>query len=345
MKPKQRILVFRFSAMGDVAMTVPVLQALVAQNPEVEVIMISRAFFAPFFKELPGVSFVGVDLKNKYKGFSGLFRLYKELKKYQPDAIADLHDVLRTKVLRIFFRLSGFSIQKIDKGRAEKKALTRGNNKILKALKTTHERYADVFRGLGYTIDLNNVQYIRKDLSSQVRLFLQSFESDKLVGIAPFAAHIGKQYPLQNIKEVINLLLKEEHLSILLFGGGAEEKKQLQALESINRNRVVNLAGMFSFEEELQIISRVNVMLSMDSGNAHIAALYGVPVISIWGATHPFAGFAPFKQKTSQQLHPDLQKYPQLPTSIYGNKTFEGFDHVWDSIRPEEVAVTVLNNL
>lgn len=345
MNPKQRILVFRFSAMGDVAMTVPVLQALVAQNPQVEVVVISRVFFAPFFKELQGVSFVGIDLKNKYKGLLGLFRLYKELKKYQPDAIADLHDVLRTKVLRTFFRLSGFSIQKIDKGRAEKKALTRVKNKKFKALKTTHERYADVFRRLGYTLDLETVQPVRKDLSSQVRLFLQNFESDKLVGIAPFAAHMGKQYPLSKIKEIINMLLKEEHLSILLFGGGAEEKKQLQALEGINRNRVVNVAGMFSFEEELQIISRLNAMLSMDSGNAHIAALYGVPVTSIWGATHPFAGFAPFKQKASQQLHPDLQKYPQLPTSIYGNKTVEGFDQIWDSIHPEEVAKTILENM
>lgn len=345
MKPKQRILVFRFSAMGDVAMTVPVFQALIAQNPEVEVVVISRAFFASFFKELPGVSFVGVDLKNKYKGLLGLFRLYKELKKYQPDAVADLHDVLRTKILRTFFRLSGFSVQKIDKGRKKKKALTRSKNKKFKALKTTHERYADVFRRLGFSIDLGKVQPVHKELSAQVRLFLQSFETDKLIGIAPFAAHMGKQYPLQNIKEVINLLLKENHLSILLFGGGAEEKKQLQVLESINRNRVVNLAGMFSFEEELQIISRLNIMLSMDSGNAHIAALYGVPVISIWGATHPFAGFAPFKQKTSQQLLPDLQKYPQLPTSIYGNKTFDGFSQIWDDIKPREVVKAVKSNI
>ena len=342
----QKLMLFRFSAMGDVAMTVPVVKVLSDSYPTTEIIVVSRPFFAPLFKGIPRVKFVGVDLKNKYKGIGGLYRLFKELKREQPDVIADLHDVLRTKVLRTFFRLSGYKIAVIDKGRKEKKALTRFPNKVLKPLKTTHERYADVLRQLGFELDLEQYQPVLPELSPQVQLFLQHFEGQKLVGIAPFAAHAGKEYPEEKTGEVIRLLLeKDPDINILLFGGGASEKQRLDKLEKIDRNRIVNLAGVFSFEEELQIISRLDVMMSMDSGNGHLAAIYGVPVVSVWGATHPHAGFAPFKQPVENQIIPDLERFPQLPTSVYGNKTFEGFEKVWETIPPETITGKILNNL
>ena len=340
-----KVMIFRFSAMGDVAMTIPVLQALLNTYDDVEIVVVSRPFFAPFFKNLPRTEFVGIDLKQKYKGLPGLFRLYRFLKTKQPDAIADLHDVLRTKILRTFFRLGGFSkITVIDKGRAEKKTLTRLQNKILKPLKTTHQRYAEVFEKLKFPVDLKQFKAILPDLSNQTKLFLAPLSDKKIMGIAPFAAHEGKQYPIEKIKETIHLLLKkDDKIVILLFGGGNREKKLLDELEQIDRNRIVNVAGVFSFEEELQIISRLQVMLSMDSGNGHLAALFGVPVVTIWGATHPYAGFAPFNQPAENQILPDLKQFPQLPTSVYGNKTFEGFEKVWDTIKPDEVAKAIEN--
>jgi ADP-heptose:LPS heptosyltransferase len=70
----------------------------------------------------------------------------------------------------------------------------------------------------------------------------------------------------------------------------------------------------------------------MDSGNGHLAAMYGVPIITIWGGTHPFAGYAPFLQPKENQFLPDLKKYPLLPLSIYGNKMIEGYENVIDSV-------------
>ena len=139
------------------------------------------------------------------------------------------------------------------------------------------------------------------------------------------------------------LLEKDNKIVILLFGGGSREKQLLDELEQIDRNRIVNVAGVFSFEEELQIISRLQVMLSMDSGNGHLAALFGVPVVTIWGATHPYAGFAPFNQPVENQILPDLKQFPQLPTSVYGNKTFDGFEKVWDTIKPEKIVERILS--
>ena len=78
-------------------------------------------------------------------------------------------------------------------------------------------------------------------------------------------------------------------------------------------------------------------MLSMDSGNAHFAAMYGVPTVTLWGVTHPFAGFSPFNQPLENALIPDLKKYPKLPCSVYGNKVFEGYEDVMRSINPMSV--------
>ena len=324
-------------------MTVPVLQALLNTYDELEIVMVSRPFFAPMFKDLPRVKFVGVDLKKDYKGVPGLYRLFRFLKKEHPDAIADLHDVLRTKVLDSFFRLNGYKVAVINKGRVAKKALIGPKNKIFKPLKTTHQRYADVFEKLGYAVDLENFTLLKPELSKQVDLFLSPVSGKKVIGIAPFAAHEGKQYPLDKIKEVIRLLLdKDDEIVVMLFGGGAKEKALLGELEAMNRNRIINVAGVFSFEEELELISRLQVMLSMDSGNAHLAVLFGVPVITIWGATHPYAGFKPFNQPDDFQILPDLNKFPQLPTSIYGNKTFDGFEAVWDTIEPETIVTKIL---
>ncbi len=346
MKKNKKILTIRFSAMGDVAMAVPVVKAVVEQNENVEILFVSRPFFSAFFKNIPNVNFIGKDVKKQYKGLKGLYLLFKELKRENPDYIADLHDVIRSKVLRLFFKISGFKVGSINKGRREKKALTRRENKIFKPLKSTHERYADVFRNLGLKVDLTKVKPLPKpDLSTQIKLFLDTFGDNYLIGIAPFAAHEGKQYPLEKIEKVINNLLeKNKNLSIVLFGGGTKEKQLLDGLEKINRNRIVNVAGTFSLEEELQIISRLNKMLSMDSGNGHIATLYGIQVVSVWGATHPFAGFMPFLQPETNQVLPDLNKFPQLPTSIYGNKTFEGFQQVWESISVDEIVEKLLQN-
>ncbi len=341
----QKIMVFRFSAMGDVAMTVPVIKTLLDQHPDVEIIMVSRPFFQPIFENLSRVKFLGVNLNKDYKGLSGLFKLFNFLRQEKPDAIADLHDVLRTKVIRNLFRLSGYKIAVIDKGRKEKKALTRPKNKVFKALKTTHERYADVFRTLGLTVNLQKFKPLPINIPSSVSLFLQNFEGQKIIGIAPYAAHKGKQYPLDKITSVIRLILKESLDTNIVLLGSPAEKKSLDVLEAIDRNRVVNIAGIFSFSEELALISKLNAMFSMDSGNAHLAALYGVPVVNVWGATHPHAGFAPFGQDKKLQLIADRIKYPQLPTSVYGNKTFEGFDNIWESIAPEKVAKTLLNIL
>ncbi|WP_394974386.1 glycosyltransferase family 9 protein [uncultured Croceitalea sp.] len=347
-KNKQgHILIIRLSAMGDVAMTVPVLLSLTNSYPNLKVTVLTRAFFKPLFSQMENVTVSVVDVNEKHKGILGLYRLFKELKPLKFDAVADLHNVLRSNILKVFFRVTGIPFVQIDKGRREKKALTRTKNKSFKQLKTTHERYADVFTKLGFLVDLVEVKLLeREELSTDITR-VTGDKNHKWIGIAPFAAHNGKMYPLNSMKEVILRLAKEKTNKILLFGGGTKEASLLNEIESNHESKVVNCAGKLSFKEELALISNLNVMLSMDSGNGHLATNYGIPVVTLWGVTHPYAGFAPFGQPEENGLTSDIEKYPMIPTSIYGNKVPQGYEKVMETISPKKVAqkiVTIINN-
>jgi len=343
-KTPKHLLVIRLSAMGDVAMSAPIINTLVAKYPEVKITILTRAFFAPFFSNIPNVTVFVPDLKKKHKGFLGIWKLSKELLKLNIDAVADLHGVLRSNILIQLLRLKGVPFRQIDKGRNDKKALVGAKNKVFKPLKTTHERYADVFRGLGYDLNLKKRKSLSvQPLSDVVSEYIGGTEK-KLVGIAPFAAHKGKMYPLAKMKKVISELSKDSGTTVLLFGGGKAEKLQLDKISNQYGN-VLNITGAFSFQEELALISNLNLMLSMDSGNGHLAAMYGVEVITIWGVTHPYAGFVPVNQSSENQLIPDLEKFPLIPTSIYGNKYPDDYLKCFDTIATHTIVDKIKKRL
>jgi ADP-heptose:LPS heptosyltransferase len=334
----------RLSAMGDVAMTVPVLRAFINEYPHVKITVISRAFFKPFFDGIPNVTFFVFDEKEIHKGFFGLLRLFLDLKELQIDAFADLHNVLRSQIIRNLFALSGKKVAAVDKGRKEKKELTRAENKVFKPLLTMFERHANVFAELGFPLDLSSrsfgTVFPGKVVLDQEIVSIIGMNYQKLIGIAPFAQYDSKVYPLDLMQKVIDQLANNNSYTILLFGGG---KKEIALLESFsqNKNNVINIAGKIKFQQELQLISNLDLMLSMDSGNAHIAAMMGVKVITLWGATHPFAGFSPFNQPLENALVSDREKYPLLPTSVYGNKKIKGYDEAMRTILPETVVARI----
>ena len=330
----------RLSAMGDVAMTVPVVRALAIQYPELKITVISRPFFQPFFNGISNLHFFHFDEKERHKGIVGLWRLFQDLKPLHIDAFADLHNVLRSKVIRTLFALSGKKVAFVDKGRVEKKSLTRAENKIFQPLTTMFERHQLVLESLGFPIDLSRPQIPEKTKISQPELATIVSQSNRLIGIAPFAQYDSKVYPLDLMQKVIDALASHKNSTIFLFGGGQKEKEQLQSLVG-NKTNVLNMAGKIPFQEELNLISNLDVMLSMDSGNGHIAAMLGIPVVTLWGATHPFAGFLPFNQSLDNALVSDRNQYPNLPTSVYGNKKVAGYENAMRTILPEQVVARI----
>jgi len=337
-EPKH-LLVIRFSAMGDVTMTVPVLRALLAKRPDLKITILTKPFFSPIFLGLPNVSVYNVDLKRKHKGVIGLWRLYKELLRLQVDAVADLHNVLRTKILKTYFSFENIPFVQLNKGRKEKKKLTAAKNKVFKPLKTTHERYADVFRSLGFSIKLSTISsQIRPDIPPSVLQYSLTAHR-KWIGIAPFAAHKGKMYPLNLMAEVIKSLENTNKYSIFLLGSKHEEK-QLDKI-ALSLANCHNIAGKIKFSEEIALIANLDLMVAMDSGNAHLAAQFEIPTITLWGVTHPFAGFYPFQQDIKNAILVNRTEFPLVPTSVYGNTYPSEYSNIMASIQPATVVTKI----
>lgn len=343
MEKPSHILVIRLSAMGDVAMAVPVLRVLAQTYPELKLTVLSRPFFKPLFNQIPNLDFLKAEVNGRHKNF-GIFRLAKEAGALGIDAVADLHSVIRSQIITKYLSFKGIKTASLNKGRSEKKDLVTAKGGPISPLKTTHWRYAQVFEKLGLPIDLSRFVPLPSQPLSPKLNGLIGVEPKKLIGIAPFAAHEGKMYPLSLMAEVIAELDNTDKYRIFLFGGGKKETKILKEME-IPFATVSCVAGKLSFEEELALISNLDLMLSMDSGNGHLAAMYGVPVITLWGVTHPYAGFAPFNQPEQNQLLPDRTQFPLLPTSIYGNKLPTGYEEVMKTISPQTVVETVVESL
>lgn len=309
--------------MGDVAMIVPVVKNVLEQNPGLQITVVSNAFLQPLFDDLERCHFFPAFLKEQHKGMAGIMRLTGELKRLtQFDAIVDLHGVLRSHLMTTLFKLQGFKVVKIDKGRREKKALTRKERKAFIPLKSMHERYAEVFRKFGLTIQLRDKKPVYNKNLVPVKLQPIFSSGKKIIGVAPFAQYSEKMYPIEKMKIVVKQLAFSNNI-ILLFGGGNKEATILQQWEQ-DIPSVFNLAGKYSFKEELAIISNIACMLSMDSANMHLASLFNVPVVSIWGATHVFAGFYGWGQNKENIVQTDLYC---RPCSVFGNKPCYRGDH------------------
>ena len=340
-----KILVIRFSALGDVAMTMPVIATFANKYPQHQITILSRETFSPLFNiSLPSnVTFKGVDLKHRYRGIKGIFNLFSELKNEHFDFVADLHDVLRTKLLRLLFWFSGHKCAHINKDRRGKKELVRFKNKKLVQLKSSFERYQDVFKELGFDFDLDYNSVITKnnETLSKASGDYTKKDNDKWIGIAPFAAHKGKIYPLEKQEKVIKILSKDPNVKIFLFGGGKREKEILSNWEKIGDN-ITSLAGKLTLDKEILLMDKLDVMVSMDSGNMHLASLVNTPVVSIWGATHPFAGFMGWKQAYNNAIQIDL---PCRPCSIYGKKPCIYGDYRCLNNIKEEVIVEKINSI
>ena len=327
-----KLLVMRLSSIGDVAMTVPIIDSMARQYPDLNITVLTAQRCKTFFDWMPdNVSVKGINV-NDYKGVKGLAKLYNELKPLNFDAVADLHDVLRTIYLTWRFRLSGVKVKVIHKGRGSKHALI-GHGNTGRQLQPTVERYLDVFRKLGLNIIPDFISAFDKsttDYQAIDSIVGKKAVGERWVGIAPFAAHEGKIFPLDRMSLVAKILA-ERGCRVFLFGAGDKENETLSKWEG---KGVMNTVGkMGGLHNEILLMSELDCMVSMDSANMHLASLVDVPVVSVWGATHPKAGFLGWRQKPSSIVQLDLRC---RPCSIYGKKECKFGDYRCLSYMPKE---------
>ncbi len=332
-----RILVIRFSALGDVAMTIPILHSLAIQYPQHEITVLSRTVWQPLFQGLPeNVRFIDADLTGRHKDIFGLTGLFGELRKMHFDCVADFHGVLRSHYLTWLLRLSGVKVASICKGRKGKRQLVRRRDKIVENQKSSFRRYADVLEQLGFPVLLNfaSIYGEGKGDFAEIEPFTGMKGDTKWLGIAPFARHKGKIYPLELQEKVVAHFAANPQVKVFLFGGGKEEQAVFEEWTQ-RYPSVVSMVGKLNLRTELNMMSRLDAMLSMDSANMHLASLVNIPVVSVWGATHPYAGFMGWKQLPVNTVQTELSC---RPCSVYGQKPCFRKDYacLWE-IKPEQV--------
>ena len=348
---REHILVIRFSALGDVAMTVPIVWAVAKNYPNVRITVLSKKFARPLFDDLaPNVNFMEADLSMEYRGVKGLNALYRRLVAKQFTKVADLHNVLRSEYLRLRFNLGRYRVEHINKHRRQRHQLVSYRNKVRQQLPTSFENYAEVFANLGYPVDIHEFHSIFPEEGGNLNLLpkeigpKKSFET--WIGIAPFAAHKGKVYPPQLMEQVIYHLIKQvPNIRIFLFGKGEQENQYFRKWTAQYQQCLMVSQYCEGMYQELILMSHLNVMLSMDSANMHLASLTGIPVISVWGATHPMAGFLGYNQNTDNAIQLDLDC---RPCSIFGNKPCHRGDYAClNNIPPTRIVErikTLINN-
>lgn len=331
-----RILVLRISAIGDVAMTIPAIYSAARANPADTFTVVTQAFLKPvFMNRPPNVEVVGINTRGRERKLGGLLRFAAVLGRQRYDRVIDLHDVLRTRIIRLFFRLKGRPAYVIDKARKDRKKLTRRQGKVLEPLRPVTERYRDVFRRAGLECP-DTFTHLFEGTPVDFGPLREAVgeKKEKWIGLAPFAKHPGKIYPIEKTEQLVEALSARGDCRIFLFGGLGKEEIILQHWAHTYPN-VTSVVGRFALDTELMLISRLDVLFSMDSANMHFASLVGTPVVSVWGATHPYAGFYGWRQDPALCIQSEL---PCRPCSVFGDKPcYRGDWACMNAIAPETV--------
>lgn len=350
----RRVLITRFSALGDVALSIPAIYSACRCYPDTLFVVATRRAFAPIFVNPPAnLRVEGVDLRADYHGISGIRRLAEYLHRtYHPDILVDLHNVLRTRLLSLFLRMHGVHAFHLVKPRRQRRRLTRRHFKVLSPLRSQSDRYFDLFADAGLPVEVKFDTLFGGRYASSPDAFAavtpHRQEGCRWIGIAPFAAHPGKIYPIDMMESLIERLAdfadEGRKLKVFLFGGGKYETEILDAWAQ-KYHYVVSLAGKgYGFAVELSLFNHLDLVVTMDSGNMHLAAIAGAPTLSIWGATHPYCGFSPWHASKCFLCQNDL--LPCRPCSVFGNKPCRYKDlRCLTSISPDSILTIIRNNL
>lgn len=320
-----RLLVLRTSAMGDVALLTPVVRGLEEQYKDIRIILVTRKAFGSFFRASENLKLFFPDFKGRHRGFAGIFSLFHDLRKEgKIDLVVDLHDVIRTKILRLLFMMAGTATHKIDKGRREKRLLIKG--KKTGRLKHVVDRYAETFSRAGFRINLPEGPWIFPYVESLSEASTADGIGEGLnIGVAPYAKHLLKVWPEEYMVELMAKIRKRHEVRFWLFGG-SDEADRLRSLQQKIPGSFLT-AGKMTLDEELAVMRRLSLMISMDSSNMHMASLVGARVISIWGATDPVAGFGAWGQPEEYFIRIPAEELTCRPCTVYGKGRCRRGDH------------------
>lgn len=346
----KNVLIARLSALGDVVMTLPVVYSVCTCYPDVNFTMLTSEAKASIFINKPAnLKVVGIDLKNDLRGYGRAKSVLSGISAdCKFDALIDLQNDKSTRWLRMACLLKGIKVIRLNNEQANKRRLTKRTNKVMLPLVSSRDRYRETFFKARLPMQDKFTglygKHGKADTGEYVSITSKKKgEADKWIGIAPFAMYPQKEYPAEKMDEVITMLSRIPNVTIFLLGADGREKAQAQEWQDKYTN-VISLAGKhYGFPSELALISNLDVLLTMDSANMHLASIVRTPTISIWGATHHYCGFKGWHQSEDDMVQAPLSC---RPCSIIGDKPCYRHDILCLTvIRPETIYSKVAEKL
>ncbi|MGN0213256.1 MAG: glycosyltransferase family 9 protein [Muribaculaceae bacterium] len=320
--PYNKVLIVRFSLLGDVAMTIPVVYSVCVAHPATRFVLVTQKVASTLFFNAPSnLQVVGIDHHEEYRGYRGMLRLAERLEsEHNPDAMIDLQGDRRSWLLGAALRLRGSKVMHIDMGNKGKRALTRRRNKRMFPLRTSLDRYREVFRRMGFSFEDTFTSIFnggKGDVASFAHIVGAKAPGERWIAVAPFAKWQGKIYPMHLMEKALDAIANSPNVRLFFFGQGDNEREQFRKWTEKYRNAISLGEKRNGFPVELALLSHCDVMLSMDNMNMHLASLVRVPVVSVWGASHPYCGFMGWKQRDDLVVQLNMAC---RPCSLFGDK-------------------------
>jgi heptosyltransferase-2 len=283
-----KVLIIRFSSIGDIVLTTPVIRGVKQQVPGVEVHYLTKYNFRGIIQNNPYVDKVHLYDEN-------LEQVIEELKKESFDYILDLHHNLRTlKVKRALKKVKSFSFNKLN---IQKWLLT-----VFKIdrMPTAHivDRYLETAKTLGVKNDGLGLDYFIPEKDIVPDADIPAAHSLGYIGIVIGAALNTKKLPIHKLKKLCSEI---DHPIVLL--GGPEDREDGDAIALGDTVKIYNSCGKFNLNESADLVRRARLIISHDTGLMHIAAAFKKPVISVWGNTVPAFGMTPYYGYAAQPLY------------------------------------------
>ncbi len=328
-----KFLIIRFSSIGDIVLTTPVIRCLRKQVPDAEIHFLTKQAFRGIVADNPYI--------DKIHTLGDSFDLMlHELLTEEYDYIIDLHHNLRTLRIKRFLKgVKSFSFNKLNIG---KYIYTNFKANFLPK-KHIIDRNLETVRSFGVTNDGQGLDYFIPEKDVVDNKDLPTSHLHGYIAIVIGAALATKKLPIHKLKELCTAI---DHPLILL--GGKEDYEDGKAIASVDEVKIYNACGKFNLNESADLVRRSKLMITHDTGLMHIAAALQKPIISVWGNTVPAFGMYPYYGKYSKQ-HFDVVEINKLwcrPCSKIGYKKCpKGHFKCMENIAVAEIMILVRKHM
>jgi len=273
-----KVLIIRFSSIGDIVLTTPVVRCLKQQLPDVEVHYLTKSSFRSVLAHNPYID------KLHYLE-DDLNQTIAALKKEHYDFVIDLHHNLRTMRVKRALNVQSYSFPKLN---VQKWLLTNLKLNIMPD-KSIVERYMETVKPLGVRNDNRGLDYFIPESANLKNTDIPMSHWAGYVGCVIGGSMNTKKLPIEKWREFA------EHCPYpLVLLGGPEDREDGEAIASMDKVRIYNSCGKFNLNESAWLVQHARVVVSNDTGLMHVAAAYHKPIVSLWGNTSPEMGMFPY---------------------------------------------------